>query len=434
MESSFESYLRVIYIFIVFLGFLYSLFKRRRLDFISIYFFSSVLYFFPALLGEFQSFAFTETGYYYVPKDIFYRVYIVLILNSIVCITWMICKDFLNIRDNGVFQVKLNDYQSLLILVCNICFLIVNFLLIIRIKQYIFTPHFDKTILLEQTTILDTFALNVTYFLFIISFSFSMRWSKIIKILAVMLLIYPFLLAKRSEIVLGIIVVIYVWISKKRYYSLWDLIKKNKGIILVGTIFFVSVFLSKAILNYAARGDWKTVFNYLTQDGVLRESILYSEPNVITSNLNEIVRLAVDAEGDSYRFAMLGFVPFIGTLSNSVLVPEEFYMIYQPIVYPDLKGWGTGNCFLGEAYSNGRWLLLFCAIILLCTVLTLLERYIYRAKNQFIKASCLAIMPYLAFYVHRNTFYFSIREIRSLFTLGIFFNIIYWFIIRKKSG
>lgn len=433
MESNFNNYLRFFYIIIVCVGTLYIFFKRRKLDFVSIYFFSSVLYFFPVLLGKFQAFVFTETSFYYEPNEIFYKVYIILILNSIFCIIWMIGKDSISGGFIEIPEEQLNDYQSLLILICNVLILIINTFLIYRLKQYIFTPNFDKTILLENTSILDTFALNATYFLFVVSFCFSMRWSKTIKLLSLMMLVYPFLLAKRSEIVLGIIAIAYTWISKIKYDSLWDLLKKKKKIILIGSIFFITVFLSKEILNYAAQGDWKTVLNYLTKDGVLWESIIYSEPNVITSNLNEIVRLAIDAEGDSYRFAMLGFVPFIGTLSNSILVPEEFYTIYQPIVYPDLKGWGAGNCFLGEAYSNGGWVLLLCVIILLCSVLSFLERYIYKGKNQFMKASCLAIMPYLAFYIHRNTFYFSIREMRSLIVLGILFNLINLFININKS-
>ena len=43
----------------------YSIFKKRKFDILVIYVFSSIVYFFPAFIGEFQSFVFLLKGYTY---------------------------------------------------------------------------------------------------------------------------------------------------------------------------------------------------------------------------------------------------------------------------------------------------------------------------------------------------------------------------------
>ena len=152
---------------------------------------------------------------------------------------------------------------------------------------------------------------------------------------------------------------------------------------------------------------------------------------MITSNLIEILRLNVTADGYTYRFASLGFIPFIGTLSDSVLVPSDFYELYQPIVYPKISGWGAANCFLAEAVSNGGILTLICMVHLLCCTFVIMEKILYKNMNVFIKTGILAAMPHLAFYIHRNTLFYIIRTVRIFAYISFFLIVIHILLTHK---
>ncbi|MCI9584560.1 MAG: hypothetical protein HFG46_12935 [Clostridium sp.] len=411
----------------------YSIFKKRKFDILVIYVFSSIVYFFPAFIGEFQSFVFLEKGYTYKPQEIYYKSYLVLIINLMVCLVWMFMSDCRRHKNTykKTMDLYLNDYESIIVVISEIVILCLNFILCYRLRNYIFVEKFDKTKLMEHMTLFDTLALNMTYYFFIISFSCKMRWKKVSMVIALLCISYSLALAKRSELVLGIIAVAYVWVTRNSESSLWELLWKRKYLLLTGLVFFCAVFLSKPVLNAAVQGDWKQIFMYFKRDGKLIESFIYSESNVITSNLNEILRLNVTADGDTYRFASLGFIPFIGTLSDSVLVPSDFYELYQPIVYPKISGWGAANCFLAEAVSNGGILTLICMVHLLCCTFVIMEKILYKNMNVFIKTGILAAMPHLAFYIHRNTLFYIIRTVRIFAYISFFLIVIHILLTHK---
>lgn len=429
--------LRLIYIFLSFIVILYGILKKRKLDFVFIYFLSSILYFFPLYLGEFQAFRFKKQGgFTYTAQTIYYKCYIVLILNTLICFLWMLVKDrykTLTSNFNREKTLRIDDYSNALIIFIQVILLIHNIGMIFRLRDYIYTHSFNKTILLQQITTIDTYCITLSYFLFILVYSFHMRWKRVSRVLAAILMVFPLLLSKRSEIVCGIISIVYVWINKKHDESLWKLVMHRKKMVFLGLIFGSVVFLSKPIINAVVQGNWEIISSYLTQNNVLLDSMLHSEANTITSTLNEILRLDYRVDGESYVFSLLGFFPFINSLSESRLVPKDFYKLYQPIVYPQLKGWGAANCFLGEAYSNGGIVLLIGMVILLCTIFTLLERYLYRGKNLWMKVCVLATMPYLCFYIHRNTWYYTIRFVRVFFFFAILLNI-FCVIFEKKRN
>lgn len=427
--------LRLTYIFFSILVTLYGVFKKRKFDFVFIYFLSSSLYFFPLYLGVFQSFVFGRGGKFsYMPQEIYYKCYLILLVNSGVCFLAMFIKDhskFLRNKTEIRETLIINEYANILILILGFFILIHQIYMINRLHNYIFTDEFNKSVLLRQLKLTDTYCIDMSYFIFILSYSFDMRWRKTTRLLSAVLMLFPLMLSKRSEVVCGLISIIYIWINKTEYHSLWELLKKRKKQLGLGMIFFVAVFLSKPVINSIVQGNWKAVVNQLSKDNTLINSFLYSEPNIITSTLNEILRLDLRVNGESYIFSSLGFFPFINTLSNGYLVPKDFYKLYQPVVYPDLTGWGAGNCFLGETYSNGGFLLLAGMIIFLCVILILSEKYLYRGKNIWLKASALAIIPWMAFYIHRNSWYYTVRSVRKFFYFAIMLNILYVLFVIK---
>lgn len=425
---------RGIYCFLTVLVIGYGIFGKRKFDILAIYVFSSIVYFFPVLIGEFQSFVFLENGYTYKPQEIYYKSYLVLTINLVICLIWMFvsdCKKHRNINKNTM-NLYLNDYESIIVVISEIMILCLNLILCYRLRNYIFIEKFNKTRLMEHMTLLDTLALNMSYYFFVISFSCKMRWKKVSMVIALLCISYSLILAKRSELVLGIIAVAYVWVIRNSETSLGKLLWRKKYLLMAGLIFCCAVFLSKPVLNAAIQGDWERIIMYFKTGDNVMKNFIYSEPNTITSNLNEILRLNVIVEGDTYRFASLGFIPFIGTLSGSVLVPSDFYTIYQPIVYPKLSGWGAANCFLAEAVSNGGILALICMVHLLCCTFVIMERVLYKKINVFFKAGILAAMPHLAFYIHRNTLFYVIRTVRIFIYISYIFTMIYMLMTFKK--
>lgn len=429
-------YWQIIYVTMFVMVLLYGIFKKRELDLIYIYFLSTTVYFFPVVLGEFQSFVFNADGTYtYYPEALYYKTYIVLIINTFICFIWMIIRNLCSKKNRQCSSMYyLNDYANLIVIGTEALLLILNTRMILRLRYLIFTNRFDKTILLNNMSLLDTLCLNMSYFVFILAFVFNMRWRVTTRLFAIILMIFPFMLSRRSEIVLGMIAITYVWINRQNYSSIYILLINKKKTIIAVLFFGIAVFLSKGIMNSIVQGNWQEVKIYLEKKNTLIDSFLYSEPNIITSTLNGVLEKDVRVDGESYKHVVLSFFPFIETLFSGKLSPSDFYTLYQPIVYPEIKGWGAANCFLAEAYSNGGWIMLFVVVNCLCAMLLLLERGIKRCNNWGVKTALLASMPYLTFYIHRNTVYYIIRTVRIYIYLAIVLNIIYLILKNNKFG
>lgn len=136
-------------------------------------------------------------------------------------------------------------------------------------------------------------------------------------------------------------------------------------------------------------------------------------------NLNQILALQIYVNGDSYLFSLLSLLPLIDTLSGGKLVTQNFYDMYQPIAYPFMEKWGMANCFLGEAYSNGRIFMVIVMVSVLCILFIITDKVIFSNKSPFIRLTGMAIMPYLAFYIHRNTWLFTIQTFKYFFMIGM---------------
>lgn len=260
--------LRWIYIILCILVSGYCIVKKRKCDIFTIYIFSSILYFFPMLIGEIQFLKYNDSSCstYYHPGSIYYMSYIVLITNLTVCFIWLLVKDS---RNGAPFNKKfrscvLNQRQALIVILAEIITIGIALASIWNNRNILFSEAFDKSLLLKQSGNLDFITMKLAYILFVLAFCSETKYYKLIRFLGVLLIGYTLYMGSRSQIVMGIITICYIWLSKQlAIHSLWELVKKKKGFVLFVCLLIPAVFIIKELLPNMIAFDWEGLIDKL---------------------------------------------------------------------------------------------------------------------------------------------------------------------------
>ena len=92
----------------------------------------------------------------------------------------------------------------------------------------------------------------------------------------------------------------------------------------------------------------------------------------------------------------------------------------------------NGSSFLGEAYANGKYLMVIIVVIALCLILSLLYSFLLKTKSKLIKSFLLTVGIDLSFYIARNSSNFVIARTRYYLYFLIILLIIESFLFRKN--
>lgn len=405
-------YLTILF-FILLLG--YTLIKKRRFDYFTVLTFSTLVYYYPVIIG-----ALNDIGYSTLIIGIDYYVY----LNIIIMIVTLTISMYL--YDNYKFIVgnkrlffrneKLiyddDDYSNLAMVFLSIIGIV---LFIYCLKKYSGTfGNYNKAQLLIDSNRFVAYFKYISLFLFVYSFINSGRFILLLRIISTILISYTFFLGHRSYIVLGLIGVCIIKFSHFKKIRLINVIKQNKFRFL--TIVFAGLFFLfvKGVFGAFMNGNYDLVLSRLTDPNFYLMTLLNSESNTITLNLQRVVETGMKFSLYNYLVEYIYLIPILGSVISKKLSVESFSHMLNTKFNPRyFDGYGLGSSFLGESYSIGGIFTVVVRLFVLYTIIKFLISKLYKTNSNLVVTYLSVILPYFTFYVHRNSFLFLFITARA---------------------
>lgn len=410
--------LQLVYIILTLINLILILVTAKKFNFLIVYYFSSVIYYFNAFFGEIYS----KKGSILQSSPINEGTYYVLIINMIVIlIVYTISlllntkkqidvKDEIEIRSENVDE-KSKNVQRYVVFIGTIINIIALIYCVFSMRNLLFSNDFDKVAIMSNTSRIEEYYKMFTMFWFLyLVIQYENVKSKIVWIVSILSLGFTFLLGHRSFIVIVIIAAAVHILNEKMWKkgNMLSFILKNKKIMAAGILLLFLVFFVKGVYAALLNRDWDLVFSRLTNISYYTDTLKISEPNVIISNLDGIVSADYELDKSSYLILPTYIIP---GLTNWIGV-ESFTYKYQENLF------GTNNrasTILGEAYANGKLPVVFIVCVMLTIILIIFYKAYRKNSNIIWKTFFLISGIDIAFFVHRNSADYAICRVRYYF-------------------
>lgn len=428
-------FLSVLNIFVVIIGVIYIFKREKKLDFLSIYFFSSILYYFPIIINKLE-YPY-RVGKYVEFENIYWETYLVVFFNFILTLFLIYRKDNYQITNKIKIQSKFQIDKRTLdfsVFVFSVCSLVLLLYSIISLKNYLFNINISKMELMEHYTWKETWLVYIASLVPIYAFLSKGRYSLWTKIISIFLLSYTLLLQKRSVVVFFFITMTYLYLNNsKKTLSLFEWLKKHKKFLLLIVVFGLGVIIAKPLLPAVLSGNIIEVKRILTNlPNEIYNYLILGESNTISLNLNEVLRHGYTNNPMNYIYSLLSILPLSGTILHFDYQAISFTN-FQSIFYPHFpQEIGFASTFLGELISTFQ---IIGGLAVLCLYLLLVDYLnvkIEHTDNLIAKTIIYAAFPLLTFYIHRNAIVFTIGYIKYYIYISIVI-LFFYFVFKKLS-
>lgn len=408
--------MRYIAIFFMLILIGYTLIAKRRIDYFSVMSFSALIYYYPALIGKLN-----DINYGNLITDIEPEVYFCIIAFTFILTLLMLVLDKYRFtlgnkplfhRKYNRIQINNDYYSNLTIFILSI----IGFVMFIYtlIKYQGLFVNFNKANLLMESNKIIAYYKFISLYLFVYSFINKGKFIKILRVISLILIGYTFLLGHRSYVVLGLIGVSIVYFSQLDKIRLTKFIHQNKLLFILLLLIGLFFLFIKGVFAALMAGNYDLVIARLKDPNFYLMTLLNSESNIITLNLNRVVESKMSYSLFNYLFEFLYIIPILGNRINKKLGIESFsYQLNYKFNTRFEDGYGIGSTFLGESYAIGGMLTLIIRLIILFIIVKWLMSKLYSTKNNFMIAYLSTVLPYFTFYVHRNSFLFLFITARS---------------------
>lgn len=430
--------LNFIYIILTIIALLYIMISRNKMDFLVIYYFSSVIYYFPVYFGKVY-YSVLELPIKYLPiQEIDSLTYIVLIINMINIIMWLFIRsyiyreknlNYLRTLDSEIKQSSTNDRVVFILTIIGFIMMIYT---IYHYRQVLFrNSSFNKAVILDRNNFISSYFKSISLFLFVYSFiNDSNKYIFITRILSTTFLLLIFRLGHRSYIVIGCLSIIFYYICKTSTseLNLIQYVIKHKKVVILSLILIFVTFSIKNITRALFNRNFDVVLNRLTDLDYYLNTFKLSEPNTITLNLNSILSNQFVTNINTYIIVPFMIIPGIARLID---IPS-FNSLFQNELFPEAN-FNVASTYIGEAMANGGILVFFLILNTLILLLMLID-YKSKVTNNSIERCFLILAGIdLSFYIHRNSLEFAISRIRIYLYICILLYI-FKLIIKILSG
>lgn len=423
--------MRYILVLLVLVLLVYVLFAKRKLDFFLISSLSVITYYYPALLG----------GIYRLNGniDISVGTYACISIYVIALLYYLFINDRYNLSlamyDNKNDLEKGNNElitnRSIIALE-----LIGMVLLLYTIGKYGDIRHgFNKMQMLANANRLTEYLKYIALFSFVCSFISKGEKILIARILSIVLLGYTFILGHRSFTVIGCIAIFVSKVESQDRVVFFNYIKKNKAAIIGISVLAILVLFIKGVFSALITGQYELVKSRLENPEYYRTTLLSSEANVITYNLQRVCESDMSYSIFQYLLGIVYLVPILGGRIGSIFDYTSFERTLNLNFNSRLdEGVGLGSTYLGEAYAVGGYPFViiqsFCAFILMSWMMKTRSRHKSIESNAFF----LIVLSYFSFYIHRNSLIFLLITARAYLYIFIIFKMIRFIISDVIKG
>lgn len=409
----------VLFFILISIPIIYVINAKRKLDYLLVAVLSTFVYYFPALIGCLRVSSYSDAT---VPiqTGVYLSVFAYVIVMTI--FIFITDKYKIKIGYRKVFKeqplIPKTVEKDVTTNISVLCVEIIGILLLLySLKNNSgFSDGFNKMLLLASGNRFTEYLKYIALFTFVYSFINSGRFINLCRGFSLILIGYTFMLGHRSFIFLGFIGVIVYHLQKVGSIRLITYIKSHLFMsIAVLLICFFFLFI-KGVFAALITGQMDLVISRLTDPKYYINTLLVSESNSIMYNLQNVCETGMKYSVFQYLLGLILLIPGIGGTLGDVFGYTSFETELNLRFNDRLsEGVGLGSTFLGEAYSLGGILAVVIITTIFMWILIWLVRKSENSDNGLNVAFMSVILPYLTFYVHRNSVIFLLVTIRAYF-------------------
>ena len=381
-----------VFYLVAFLGACYFLFYKRRFDFFTIGFASSLLYFLPGFFGYVRSSRDFAVGEPLLPAT--YAVFVMVLA----CI--LVGAMLFDHLDPGRPARPMRPIPL---------FMTTEFAAVVAALALIATLFAYGGALFAQQKADVLAGIGRWHLLYRFAAMFAVVFATIRRqtawaVVAFGLLLFDFFVGFRFGVVITVIAVAVVVLNRKGPQSLLgsEFRSMTMGLVVVGL-----VLVYKHIYVFVKLGLWDIVAQRLSSPRILQLAVLNSEPFTTQSILNEIIAADLHTGGEHLKYLGNLLVPFATMLGAQ---SQSFNDLFQQQLFGGVSG-GLANNIWAEMYAVGGWLAIGIAVALYVLLLAIGSRLLMTARGAGL---CLTVIVFtmIAFYIHRNDVGFELTLIR----------------------
>ena len=409
--------MNILFLIIISVPIIYILNTRRRLDYLLVAVLSTFIYYFPALIGRLR-----VSSYSNETVPIHTSVYFSIIAYILVLTLFLIITDNYLIKIGNKIVFKKHPSEPLTLIQnmeLNIGMMVVEILGIILLMYSLkvnsgFSVNFNKMTILAKGNRFTEYLKYIALFSFVYSFINTGKFIGLCRFFSAILIGYTFLIGHRSFIFLGIIGITVYYLRKVGYMRLITYIRKHLFavcLVIVLGLFFLFI---KGVFAALITGQMDIVMSRLTDPEYYVNTLLTSEANSITYNLQNVCETGMKYSLFQYITGLVLLIPVvggkIGTAIGYTAFETELNLRFNDRLN---EGIGLGSTFLGEAYSLGGTIAVVIISAILLWILVWLNRKYENSTNGLNLTFMSVVLPYLTFYVHRNSAIFLLVTVRA---------------------
>lgn len=405
----------MIYLFYVtvFIGLLSFFVKKRRFDFFSIAFLSSLIYFLPGFFGYV---GFVEFGMY---EDIAPMTYIVFIS---VILSLVLASSLYDIKKERKIKFSRFDKNSRYLgesaLILSLFSLVMLYL---TMGNSLFNSN--KSELLQD---LNRWIILFHFFTPLATIIFFIKKKYNVVLFCFILLVFDIYIGFRSSFALTLISIITIFLNSKgaiRLIRYW----KTMFVILFATLLLLVVKVLLASFKY---GNYDVTLRYLSDFNLLNIAILHSEPFGTQLILNSVI--VNNFETSVTQFTSL-FVLFIPLISEFGMVAQSFNSQFQQSLFSGVT-YGMGSNIWAQMWSVG-WVTFLIFLMIFNYVIYIGSRLLLINSNYF-KSGIALFFSYWSFYIHRNDIAYQLtleRRVIMIYFFAFLISSILYNVLPKKA-
>lgn len=397
---------RILFLITVSISFILFIYKRKIFDFLSLAYFSSLVYFMPLLFG-FVTIRVNDRTIYNTIDPKLYIISIVL-LYSITIVAFIFDRN----KDVNMVNIKQDRMFSV---VCSILFLLISVIFYI-VQGYKMIGSMRN---LEDMVGIYKIWSNFILILGIVSLVNRYKLGYVISIIGSGIDLY---MGDRTiSVILAVSSITYLLMTSTQNRRI--IYKK----VLIILLILISPFIMyKKIIGPIQRNDFNELMNRLTTPTTYTSAITNLEPFTTQSILNEVI-------AREYKVAdnTLSSIVNLNPLSKNKIEVKSFNDQFQNSLFKDVK-YGMGSNIWAEILSNYSYLVLIMAILIYTYISYISNRLARKEMNIHYLTLVYICVPYFIFYIHRNSLVYQINLILRVIYLYVFTIILYSIISKVR--
>ncbi len=397
------------YVALTIIGCVYFLFRKRDFDYLSLGFFSSLIYFMPLFFG------WTYGGNMIERIPILPEVYYI---GSAIIISLLLAAETLTLTLSLQGIIPVNS-KSMLMPQEGYLLELLTVLACIGLIATIVTAGSD---LLSTNKTVVMSSLSRFYILAKYASIMGLVWSFRLKrnayfIFFLILLLFDIYIGFRLSAAIASLSVILIWLmgmGKVRLFEIaWERKKSSIAIIMVFAFFFIY----KQIYILIKAGLWGNIQVHFLKGNLLNNAVFKGEPFITQSILNNVIKEDFSIKGDYLFSNVFQFIPFSNNLGS---ISHSFNDMFQPILFSSWKSGMAGNWWAEWFAAFSWWGMIFAVLIYVGTLFVFSYFHIRHFHKVNLSVLLTVLGVFCAFYIHRNDITFFITLEKRVVWLWLF--------------